>query len=326
MSDSHRPRASRPAMAVVLAVAFALAGGCGEERGAASSGSSDASAAVPGAASRSAATPLAVVASAAPLAYFTGRIGGDAVAVRLPVPEGIDPTDWSPKAKDLPVLQDADLVVLNGAGGERWRTRVSLRESRVIETGEAVRSRWIETDGPTHSHGMSGAHSHAGTAPQLWLDPTLAIEQARAILKALSAARPERADEFARNFAALERDLLDLDARFESAVAGRAGRPVLFSHPVYDYLIRRYGLNARSLDWEPNQAPYEEQWDALVAMREEFPANALLWEAAPLAATRDRLERLGIASRTFDPAGSVRPADWLRVMRENAEALRAALD
>jgi zinc transport system substrate-binding protein len=224
------------------------------------------------------------------------------------------------------MLQGADLVVLNGAGLESWRSRVSLRESRVVETGESIRSRWIETDGPTHSHGMSGSHSHAGTASRTWLDPTLAIEQARMILKSLSQARPELAADFERNFKALEKDLLDLDARYESAVGGRGERPVLFSHPVYDYLIRRYGLNARSLDWEPGEMPYEEQWDALASTRGEFPADAILWEATPIEPISRRLAGMGIESFTFEPCGNVRPSEWLDAMRRNADALRAALE
>jgi zinc transport system substrate-binding protein len=279
----------------------------------------------PGAASGDG-TPLRAVATTAALAYFTARIGGDAVAVEFPVSEGLDPADWSPKGKDLPALQQADLVVLNGAGLESWRARVSLRESRVVDTGEPIRSRWIEVDGPTHSHGMSGSHSHSGTASRTWLDPTLAIEQARAIEKALSLARPARAEEFGKNFRSLEKDLLDLDARYESAVGGRAATPVLFSHPVYEYLIRRYGLNARSLDWEPGETPFEEQWDALASLRGEFPAKAMLWEAAPLDATARRLSESGVSSFTFETGANVRPAEWLDAMLRNADSLRSALE
>jgi zinc transport system substrate-binding protein len=312
------PRAAR---LIPLLVAFLATVACDDPAAPAAGGGS---ARTPGGAAS--ATPLRVVATTAPLAFFTGRIGGDAVIVDFLVPEGLDPADWSPKGKDLPALQEADLVVLNGAGLESWRSRVSLRESRVVDTGEPIRSRWIEVDGPTHSHGMSGSHSHSGTASRTWLDPTLAIEQARAILKSLAQARPGLAADFERNFKSLEQDLLDLDARYESAIGGRTGQPVLFSHPVYDYLIRRYGLNARSLDWEPGEMPYEEQWDALASLRGEFPANAILWEAAPLDATARRLAGMGVSSFTFEPCGNMRPAEWLDAMRRNADALRSALE
>lgn len=322
--SSAAMRPLRITLPFLLLAASLFSAACDDR--AASGTSSGGSAAKASAAAAADGVPLRVSATTAALAYFTTRIGGDAVVVDFPVPEGLDPADWSPKGKDLPTLQEADVVVLNGAGLESWRARVSLREARVVDTAEPIRSRWIEVDGPTHSHGMSGSHSHAGTASRCWLDPTLAIEQARAIEKALARARPARAEEFGKNFRALEKDLLDLDARYEAAVGARAGQPVLFSHPVYEYLIRRYGLNARSLDWEPGEMPYEEQWDALVALRGEFPANAILWEATPIDPIERRLAGMGVGSFTFEPGANLRPAEWLDAMRRNADALRSALE
>ena len=57
---------------------------------------------------------------------------------------------------------------------------------------------------------------------------------------------------------------------------------------------------------------------------EEHPARVMLWEAAPLPGTAERLAALGIESRVYAPAAN-RPAagDWLDVMRANRGALRA---
>ena len=51
-----------------------------------------------------------------PLLYFTQRLIGDAVEVRLLVPEAVDPATWQPTVADILQLQGANLVVLNGAG------------------------------------------------------------------------------------------------------------------------------------------------------------------------------------------------------------------
>ena len=37
-------------------------------------------------------------------------------------------------------------------------------------------------------------------------------------------------------------------------------QPLLASHPVYDYLAARYGLNFRDVLWEPETFPDEEPW------------------------------------------------------------------
>ncbi len=69
--------------------------------------------------------------------------------------------------------------------------------------------------------------------------------------------RPKRFPSRARSAAerGLTGALTALDAELQASVAGNPELPVLFSHPVYQYLAHRYGLSARSVHWEPDQMP-----------------------------------------------------------------------
>jgi len=58
-----------------------------------------------------------VLTSNYPLYYFANEIAGDAVDVQMPDIDG-DPAMWVPGAADIPQLQAADLIVINGAGYE----------------------------------------------------------------------------------------------------------------------------------------------------------------------------------------------------------------
>jgi zinc transport system substrate-binding protein len=177
----------------------------------------------------------------------------------------------------------------------------------------------------THTHGPAGAHAHEGTAFTTWLDPTLAIEQARATEQALSRARPQHAESFDPNLAKLEADLRALDERL-AALAQRIGdTPLLFSHPVYQYLIRRYELNARSLHWEPLEPPDDAMFAELDALLDAHPARWMIWEGVPLPATVRALRARGVDSLVFDP-GANTPAegDFLTVMEDNARTLEGA--
>ncbi len=262
-----------------------------------------------------------------PLAYFARRIGGDAVDVRFPAPPDVDPALWSPPPETVAAYQEADVILRNGAGYAAWIARATLPADALVDTSAGFADRLLPVEGAvTHQHGPAGEHSHAGTAFTTWLDPTLAVQQARAVAEAIAAQQPERASELAANLAALEADLLELDARLAKAALVLAGRPLLFSHPVYQYLQHRYGLNARSLHWEPDETPDTKAWRELEAVLAEHPARLLLWEAEPLPEARTRLEKLGLRSVVFDP-GSRRPAtgDWLSVMQANVERLESAL-
>lgn len=268
--------------------------------------------------------PLSVFVVNYPLQYFAQRIGGSHVEVSLPVPSGVDPAYWSPGPETIGAYQKADLVLLNGAGYAKWVELVSLPQAKLVDTSAAFRDRYVPlAGGSVHTHGPEGEHSHAGFAFTTWLDPMLAIEHARAIAAAFSRVRPERTQAFQRALAELETDLNDLDRLLAATWSLLDDEPVLFSHPVYQYLARRYGLNARSVHWEPDQMPDEAQWQELGAMHQEQPASWMIWEDMPLPKTRQRLESLGIRSAVVDPCAGTPPEDdYLSVMRKNLEALR----
>ncbi|MFO0829647.1 MAG: metal ABC transporter substrate-binding protein [Phycisphaerales bacterium] len=268
--------------------------------------------------------PLVVVAMNAPLACFAKRIGGDAVSVTMPVPPGLDPAFWTPSADDVAAMQRADLVVLNGAGHEPWRVRSALVDSKVVETSNGFRDRWIElAEGVTHSHGLAGEHTHKGTSFTTWIDPQLALEQARAIADALKRARPDAAASIDERLAALATELEAIDAAIADAIHGQQSLPIVFSHPVYDYLARRYALNARYVHWEPEEMPSAEEWERFAALLKEHPARWMIWEEEPADAVRSKLAEMGVSCVAFRPAGNPGgdPAAWLDIQRQNAKEL-----
>lgn len=270
------------------------------------------------------ARPLRVFAVHYPLQYFAERVGGEAVEVYR-LPPGVDPADWSPPAETVAAAQAADLVLLDGAGYARWVERASLPRARGVDTGAGFRDRLLPVEDPvTHTHGPEGEHSHRGFASTTWLDPALALEQARAVGRALVAARPADADGFERRLEALEQELRAFDARLSRAAQRLGSTPLVFSHPVYGYLIRRYGLDARSLHWEPDELPGEPAWRELEALLEEHPAPWVLWEAEPLPETARRLEALGLGVAVFATGGGAPEAgDFGDLMARNAAVLES---
>lgn len=261
-----------------------------------------------------------------PLAYFAERIAGDAVNVVLPAPADVDPAVWSPAAEIVASYQQADLVLLNGAGYADWVQRVSLSQSRLVDTSAALQDRLIPVaDDVTHSHGPSGDHSHQGTAFTTWLDIDLAIGQARAVFDALVRLKSEDEAAFRERLTVLEQELLELDKGLQEVAARIGDTPLLFSHPVYQYLVRRYDLNGYSLHWEPQELPDEGQWRELTSLLVGHPAAWMIWEDEPHQETVSRLERMGIESRVFRPCGNrLAEGDFLNVMQQNVRALGQA--
>lgn len=261
-----------------------------------------------------------VVAVNNPLAYFAQRLAGDAIEVRLPVPEATDPAFWQPDVDDILLLQGAELVLLNGAGYSPWLNKVAIsRRSLVVTIAQAS---WIPLqDQVTHSHGPRGDHAHGGHAVTTWLDMSLAATQARAVAEALKSLLPEQANGIGAELARLEADLAALDQGFQSCATGLADRQLVYSHPVYQYFERRYGLPGTSLHWEPDAMPSEEQWQALGRMRE---ANSLfIWETLPNDDIAARMTAMQLPFVVLDPAANRAEQDWLATQQANLARLQA---
>jgi len=272
------------------------------------------------------ASKLRVVASNYPLAYFAERIAGARATVSLPALAGEDPAFWRPGPKAIAEMQKSDLILLNGADYEKWLAHVTLPRLKVTDTSAGFKKDYIVIENAvTHSHGPGGMHSHAGTAFTTWLDFEQAAKQADAIAQALARKRPELKTSLLENLAALRSDLASLDAELKRLSASKAALPLLGSHPVYQYLARRYALNMMSVHWEPNEMPPAEEWQALDNMRQTHAARWMLWEGKPDAAIAARLKQAGVDSLVFDPCAN-RPesGDFLTVMKENLQNLKAA--
>ena len=269
--------------------------------------------------------PIVAVANY-PLKYFTERIVGNHVEVIFPIPSDIDPAFWIPEPNGVLAFQSADVILLNGATYSKWLDKVTLLRRKMVNTSEGFKEQYIQKqEFTTHRHGPQGKHAHAGLAFTTWLDFQQAIQQAEAVRHAVTKLLPEQEKHFGTNFLALKTDLLNLDRRIEEILNRKRARPLLASHPVYNYFARRYGSNIRSVLWEPEIVPNARQWAELENIIKEHPAKWMIWEGDPHPDSIARLESLGIGSVVFDPAGNVPDnGDFLSVMHQNVQNLKSA--
>jgi zinc transport system substrate-binding protein len=297
-------------LVVGLVIVFFGCGGAGPSEETSPSGTGDAK--------------LSVYVVNYPLQYFAERIGGDRVEVHFPAPSDGDPAFWSPDMATVTQYQAADLIMLNGADYAKWVPTVTLPTSKLVDTSEGFKDRIIyEEEAMTHSHGPGGEHSHGASAFTTWLDFGLAVEHAASIRDAFIKARPEYESTFQEGFQALESDLMALDMELEALVADKSQIPLTGSHPVYQYLARRYGLDIQSVHFEPGEMPGQEGWHELEHIMQSHPAKWMLWEGEPLPETKARLEEMGVGSVVFDPCGN-KPVvgDFLSLMKNNIATLK----
>ena len=262
-----------------------------------------------------------------PLAYFAERISGGDVKVIFPAPADGDPAFWTPDDRTIAAYQTADLILMNGASYAKWADTVSLPASRTVDTSAGFKDQYLVIEETvTHSHGPEGKHDHAGTDFNTWVDPHLAALQAGAVCGALVKLRPDRATEFEANARALNEDLTRLYETLKSLCGQHASPPLVASHPVYNYVARRFGWNLKSVQWEPEEMPSDAEWGKLAELLKTHPARHMIWEGPPAPEIATKLKKdHGLDSVVFEPCGN-RPeeGDYLSVMKRNVEQLKVA--
>ncbi|MFM8979603.1 MAG: metal ABC transporter substrate-binding protein [Planctomycetia bacterium] len=265
-----------------------------------------------------------------PTTWMVTRIAGDLVDVRCPLPPDEDPKLWQPSDEVLSGYQQADLVVLNGAGFERWADTASLPVARRVDSARPLAAGLLQhAGGAVHSHGSGPAHVHEGVDPHTWLDPQRARQQAGAIHAGLLRLLPQHEAALAQGLARLESDLQGLEAALRALGPQPAGQWLYASHPAYNYLAQRMGWRVENLDLDPGALPSDAEVAALREALARHPGKVLLWESEPLPAAAERLEReLGLASVVVEPCEAPRAGDgpdgYLERWRANVARLAPA--
>jgi zinc transport system substrate-binding protein len=267
-----------------------------------------------------------------PTQYFAERIGRGKVLVSCPVPGDQAALLRTINADVIRAYQNADLVVINGAGYENWIEMVFLAKSRIVDTSKPFEKDFIVVENTvTHSHGPAGAHSHGGIDGHTWLDPAYAEAQAEEIKKAMVKHFPAHAAEFEEGFSSLAGDLEELDRLLADLSKQYDGQPVLASHPSYNYLARRYKWNVVNLglDLNPSEMPDDSILAEIKRVLKTSPARYILWETCPRDETARRLEgKLGLKSVVFSPCKELGEEDrrrdqhYVEIMKKNVANIR----
>jgi ABC-type Zn uptake system ZnuABC Zn-binding protein ZnuA len=269
-----------------------------------------------------------------PLLEMTSFIAEDILSVSLAVPDGRVSRTWRPATDDILKMQSAGLLLLNGAGYEPWKTRVSLPNSRVVEISNPFEDRLIAIpDAVWHRHGPEGGHSHPGTVWATWLDPEIALRQSAGITAACSKLSPASAARFAARAALLDARLEEADLMLRKLAESEptGSDTVAGDGPYYQYLLRRLGWKLSYLHWpEPGQDLTTKDLDQLGPLAGKSGARLFLMissrdELAAAAAENAglRVVRIDLCERMSETGISF--ADRLKQNVENLAAVMKSL-
>lgn len=248
-----------------------------------------------------------VVASVLPVWVFAKNVAGERAEVSLLVRSGTDPHEFTLKPSDVRKLEEADLVLINGAGLEKNFIR-GIDPDKVFDTSGGIE---IIMLGRTPD-------------PHLWLDPLMASQQVDKIARALSEVDPEGIDIYIKNAQTYKNRLIKLHEEIAKGILMLGTKRLITYHESFNYFAERYGLKAYSLTGPDAEAPLPGRMRKAYDIVREEEVKAVFEEAQYKPGRLERLSHdLGVRICTLDGMVSGKPSADLyeRVMKKNLETI-----
>lgn len=277
---------------------------------------------------------LSVVVSLHPHFDLVRQLAGGRASVTRVLPLGASPHTFEPTPRDIVTIAKADIVVLNG-GLDRWLLDLvdaSGPDAAVLELLSILE--FAPITGEEHEHEGSEAEEHgaeeyrAGVNPHVWTDPQLMAQAVPLLVRALSAADPEGAEAYRANGAALEQDLIALDAELAELLTPVQAAPFIPYHDAWPYFVRRYGLNQVAvLEPAPGREPSPSYLAEVLGTMADTGAAALFTDVQLPARPAELVAaEAGVPLYTLDPeGGGFGDESYQALMRRNAETIAEGL-
>lgn len=182
-----------------------------------------------------------IVATTLPVYEFTSALcAGTDLSVGRLVTENIACLhDYTLQVRQMRMIEDADVVVISGAGLEEFLDDALLSSHAVIDASIDTH---IHTGSHAHDHGHYEEHDHE-TDPHIWLSPENANIMTCNIAESLIEHYPQHQDIFQRNMALLLEKLDALQEYGTSQLSNLKVRDMITFHDGFAYFAESFDLN-----------------------------------------------------------------------------------
>ena len=258
-----------------------------------------------------------VVASFYPLAEAARQVGGSAVDVKDLTPPGAEPHDLEPTTRVIDDIDGADLVLDMGRHFQPAIEKAADRkhDGLVITMLDALKVPSGNDD------------------PHVWLDPVQMQRITSAIREALQLKDSAHEPQFLRGEKRYLDQLTALDVAYRTGLADCRSRVIVTTHQSFGWLADRYHLEQHAIaGLSPEQEPDPRHLaDLTELVRTEHVTTVFTEELVSPKVARTLAREAGVQTAVLDPIESVtkskaaRGANYLSIMRDNLQVLRAAL-
>jgi zinc transport system substrate-binding protein len=273
---------------------------------------------------------LEVVTTFYPMYYFTKQVTGNTANVTLLIPNGVEPHDWEPTAKDMAKIQDSDVFIYNSRYFETWKEKVfqSIDTSHLTVVEAAGKIKLLNSNGLEEQTG-----TRASRDPHVWLSPVLARQEVDNIASALKQNDPKHSKEYNKNAEVFKAKLEELDQLYKETIDKAPRKEFVTQHAAFSYLAKEYQLKqipiaGLSPDVEPTLGKLAE----LAKLTKDKHINIIYFEGLTSSKVASTLaHEVGAKTVVLNPLEGLtaedqkQGLDYLGVMKKNLIALKKTL-
>ena len=263
----------------------------------------------------------AVLATTYPIYVAAQHIIGDNTPIALTRLDGSAAGclhDYQLSPSDRKAVQDADLILLNGAGAESFLHGIA-DEDKCVDTSAGLEL--LLSEGEHHHDHEDGHHPEEEMNEHVWLSPARYAKQVEAVLSALIALDSINEQTYRRNATEYLTHIYAIQVELAVLKTELEGTPCVLFHDSMAYLAADLGLDVKltlSVEGESGLSAADlKQVESLAA---EHP-DLLLFYDFQYALRYDGVAGTPVTINT----AVLGPNDWIEAMEYNVEMLRAIL-
>lgn len=263
-----------------------------------------------------------IVATTLPVYTFTERLcSGTDITVGQLVKENVSCLhDYTLKVSQMQMLENADAVVISGAGLEDFLEDALQSTNTVIDSSKGLAL--LAGTHDEHDHQSSHAHEED---PHIWLSPNNAKVMAENICAGLCDLYPDHAKTLQNNLADLLVKLDALQRYGEESLKDLSSREMITFHDGFSYLAESFDLTIlEAVEEESGSEASAKQLISLVTLVQEHKLPAIFTETnGSVSAANIIAAETGIPVFALDMG--ISGADYFTTMYHNIDTLREAL-
>jgi zinc transport system substrate-binding protein len=272
---------------------------------------------------------LEIVTTFYPMYYFTKQVAGNMANVTQLIPNGVEPHDWEPTARDMAKMQDSDVFIYNSRYFETWKDKVfqSIDTSHLMVVEAASKINLMDANGLEENGPL------ASKDPHVWLSPVLAQQEVDRIASALKQKDPKHSGQYEKNAVAFKAKLKELNQLYKETIDKAHRKEFVTQHAAFNYLAKQYGLKQIAIaGLSPDVEPTLSKLAELAKLTKKKHIDIIYFEGLTSSKVASTLaNEVGAKTEVLNPLEGLTAQDekhgldYLGVMKNNLNALKKSL-